>query len=63
MSAYIHNGDIGSPEKIKCELVKKLVELAIVFINELQIKSPGNLELIRRYVEIQEKVLNKVYGL
>jgi len=63
VSAYVHNGDIGSPDKVKCELVKKLVELAIVFVHELQIRSPDNFARVCRYIEVQEKVMKRIYGL
>lgn len=63
VAAMVHNGDISEPDRNKCRLVKRLVELALWFISELQTRSQENYGKVKRYIEIQQKVMDRIYGL
>jgi uncharacterized protein len=62
VAAFVNNHDISLPDRIKCKLTKKLIELAIIFIHEIQTKSPDDFLKVKRYIEVKQNVINHVYS-
>jgi uncharacterized protein len=63
IAAYERTGDINSPDFIECEFTKIVIESAISFIYEITRINPSALDKIRKYVLLQEKILDNVYGI
>lgn len=63
VAAFVRAGRIDSPDRAKCALIKRLVELAIRFVSEVGERDPAALQRVENYVDVQRKVLNRAYGL
>lgn len=63
VAAFVRTATIGSPDRAKCELVKRLVELAVRFVSEVGEREPAGLQRVKKYVDVQRSVLNRAYGL
>lgn len=63
VAAQDRNGQMKFPDPMECEIVKIMIESAILFIFEINQNNPQILNRIRKYCALQHKIINKVYNI
>ena len=56
-SAYLKNQTIYKPDHVICELIRFVIELSIVFINEIKFKNSDIAKKIYRYAQLKQNVV------